>query len=595
MSRGLSVAVALSTAASFAEGAEADPQPEAGAPGVHEDAWRWLSGRGAGGLSSGGPLGTPLFFLGPAGDVSSLLVTLDGVTLNHPGTGGVDGTTVSLGSIESAAFTPGAWRARCRDGALAGSIAFTAKRGRLDVPVSRLAFVQGPRGYKRNAAEFGRSIGASWGAYLSLETRQGTPTPSSVRHRLDQFGASVEGRVAGWYTRISVRRHSGERIWTADENPPGGTVMDESAREITVLGKSRALNSESFSVSLWSRDLSGKEAVSGGRVLGSSQDELSGGLVDAVWTVGKGHRLTVAGEIERRSSTWLSKSSRVEWQGGGWLGDELSRWGGTMRAGIRGDYSQDWGMQSAAELGWSRPAGAGVLDIALHRGFRTPDEAEQRFSEHPPEPTVRHGVRVGYGGGDGGTGAGVRAFLWKETGRAVWRTADLANDTARRWLILEQEIRAGGGVLWGQWRCAEKVRVGGSLAVCRVRDSDGGEVPLSPWARAAFGAEIRHPLPLRDLSAVARLDGRGWGRYGLPEGGEQAAGLEVDILAGFQLSGFRIVGGIRNLFDAPISECPFLVLRERWTGRTEQLECVPRYGSRTERETYFGVSLILYD
>ncbi|MCK4545831.1 MAG: hypothetical protein KAW17_00180 [Candidatus Eisenbacteria sp.] len=593
-------ALAAEPAAEPAAAPEAQPEvvPERADDGgrVFTDSWDTLCETGVGTPVSGGMLGSPLYLAGESGDPFSVLVLLDDVSLNHPQTGWMDWKSLSPGSVRPGWFSPGGWNSRFRDGSLDGSVALRGKRGRLDVPVSRIAFIQGPRGYRRNGAEFGRSVGGSWGAYLSIEQTEGTPTPSSIRHSIDQIGAALEGNLGGWYTRVTIRRHDAEREWSSVTVPPDGIHGSENMRETTVLAQGRGLGAERLGVSLWTRDLSSVEERLSGWDLARVGDRLSGGLVAGEWDVGKTHRVSLEAGVERRSCEWLGAPSRTEWEAGLWVGDEVACGGGTARLGLRAEYGGGWEARMGGGLGWSKRLGLGRFSSDVYRSFRAPGEHERRYSETPPATSARTGVRMEYTFGEPGRESGIRLFTWEEDNHPLWDVTALQGGVGGvRWRLAEARIRATGSLIWARWGVGERGRLWSSLRLRRVRDSGGEAVPLAPAAAVTLGGELRIPLPLRETSVVASCRGYGWTDTGLPEGGEQVAGMLLDAEVGFELDTFRVSGGIRNLFDTAVAESPFLLVRERWTGRMERFGTVPRNACQTKRETYFGISLVLYD
>ena len=65
---------------------------------------------------------------------------------------------------------------------------------------------------------------------------------------------------------------------------------------------------------------------------------------------------------------------------------------------------------------------------------------------------------------------------------------------------------------------------------------------------------------------------------------------------GLEVSGFRIVGGVRNALDAAVSESPLLPIESPGPTTTPTYpSCVPRNACQTGREFYFSMSLILLD
>lgn len=559
--------------------------------------WGGIPERAGGGFPYGcGRLGLPLMVGGDTGDPSSLAVFLDGAPLSDPQGEGFDWTTLGAGSVRWDRLSPGGWRARYRDGAMDGAIILVGKSGRLDVPESRLRFVEGPEGYKHTAAELGRDLGPGWGVHLSGEKSRGNPTPSTVRHRVDNFAASIDGQLPRrWHFRLSSRGSAIERRLPDARVPPEGLNLERTQRDLTFHAWRGALGESRFLVAVWSRTLDTDENLPAGRALVRANDRLRGAAFDGTWAIPQGHRLTAAGEVERRRSDWLGEEARVEWRGGVWLGDEVAGWGGTLRAGVRTEFHQKWGAYSVGEVGWSESREQGGLDVCLHRSFRTPTQLERRFSEIPTRPAVRTGARLEYTGVWPGLEFGVRTFAWSEDEHAVWRSVPLSSETPEeRWVIDRKEVTALGAVLW-----TDLVRGwgGGGMALWlgRVRGPDGAELPTAPSARGAFGVEARWGLPLREMAVVGAVTGHGWSRMMLPEGGEKGAGVVVNVEGGLDLSNFRAVAGVRNLFDVPVSEGPFLPLKDRRTGSAERLWCSPRVACRGPRDLYFAMMLTLLD
>jgi len=129
----------------------------------------------------------------------------------------------------------------------------------------------------------------------------------------------------------------------------------------------------------------------------------------------------------------------------------------------------------------------------------------------------------------------------------------------------------------------------------RARSKDGDPVPGSPGATVSFSADARRVLPLREMAVRGGLSAFGWTAHRLPEGGEADPGLSLHVHGTVELASLRFTAGIRNLLGAPVAESPILPVRNRWTTEVCTPMTMPRYGDWTERETYFSVSVTLFD
>jgi hypothetical protein len=595
--RGLVLGLVASLCGS-APGEGSEPSSEAAPVDVRvlEDSWSSLVESGIGIPQSGGTLGSSVFLAGESGDPYSVPLLLDGVPLRHLQRGGFDWTGLSALAVRPGRFSQGGWSSRMTDGALDGHAGFSGRRGRLEVPVSKVAFIQGPRGYKRNGAEFGRSLAGDWGTHLSIEDIRGTPTPSSIAHETDHFGVVLEGNVRDWYTRVTVRRTNMDRTWDATDIPPDGVQEHETSRETTWMVQGRALGADRLILSLWSRGLSSVEERRTGLDLARLSEGSRGARVDLTWNIGEKHRWTLEVDVERLSHEWHRAPDRRYWRTGIWFGEEMDRWGGTGRLGVRGEYHGEWGRQPLGELGWTQPVGEGWVDVSLFHAYRTPGEFEHRYAEEPPGTPTRSGGRAEYRRGERGRESGIRLFAWEETHHPVWDTVSLEDGSgALRWRLRQDRIRAIGSLAWVRRDIGDMGRIWSSLRLRRVRGSDGGHIPLASVATMTLGGEIRIALPLRETSLVASCRGYGWSRTDLPEGGTLDPAVVLNAEAGFQISTFLLMAGIRNVLDTPVSQSPFLSFRERNNGRTERNGTVPRHACLTEREIYFGMSLVLYD
>jgi hypothetical protein len=586
---------AMIVAAWVAPGVQAEP-PRAGeeeALLVLVPAWPQAADAGAGIPAACGGLGTPLFLGAIGAGASDFHITADGAPLADPQRAGVDWSAGPSGLLDFQAFSPSGWEERYRDGCLDGSLRLRSRSGMTATPVSRAGFLQGPRGHKRSAAEFGRSVGTRSGFRLNVEESLGTPTESSIRHEFHRVGVVFDRAMGASTARVSLRKYEGDRTSESGEAPVSRLLSAEDSKEMTasVVGP---LSGGAFSLVLWSRDLSFEGRNEAGTVLGGAGHRMHGGSLDLGGPVWASHRWSASLVVERTRASWAGDEDLTEWRTGAWLGDEADLGDGKLRAGFRGETYDGHGSHWAGEVGWSQSGPRGEVDVTAFRAFRTPSEIERRACESEPEAAVRTGLRAALERLGARGSAGVRAHLWEEAGHCV-AGLGTAPGWDERWLLTQETVRSLGAVLWARWAGGEGSGASGALRLERVRSKDGDSVPGSPGATLSLSAEARRPLPLREMAVRAGLAAFGWTAHRLPEGGEADPGLSLHVHGTIELASLRFTAGIRNLLGAPVAESPVLPVRDRWSTEVGTPVAMPRYGDWTERETYFSVSLTLFD
>ena len=143
-----------------------------------------------------------------------------------------------------------------------------------------------------------------------------------------------------------------------------------------------SLGAERVVFTLWSRDLSSVEERRSGLDLARMADLSRGAKVDLTCNVGDRHRWIAGAHAERLTHQWQGTSDRKGWRTGIWFGSETKAWGGTARAGVRGEYHQEWGRQPLGELGDEIRLGL-LLDACLRpdveQSLLEPDERHPKL------------------------------------------------------------------------------------------------------------------------------------------------------------------------------------------------------------------------